>query len=155
MPLAMNSTHWRLDEINQTIVQPYDFDDDGNNKAIKHYTFTDYPNGGLRSTPKDMFKFLSALSQNGVYNGVRILNTTTVEQMTTVQIPNLDDQVGLHLFIMNTQYGLWGHDGGEQGVATIMAFNPTTKVGALIFSNQGDANLDTILREAYKLGLSL
>ena len=55
-PLGMSNTYWRLDEITQTIVQPYDYDE-GEYEAIEHYTFTDYPNGGLRSTGEDMFKF--------------------------------------------------------------------------------------------------
>jgi hypothetical protein len=46
--------------------------------------------------------------------------------------------MGLHLFLIDAENGLWGHDGGEQGVATIMAFNPTTKVGAIILTNQGE-----------------
>jgi hypothetical protein len=33
-----------------------------------------------------------------------------------------------------------------------MAFNPNTQIGALIFTNKGDANLDNILIEAYKFG---
>ena len=50
---------------------------------------------------------------------------------------------------------LWRHDGGEQGVATVMAFNLTTKVGAIILTNQGEADLDDIVVKAYKLGLKL
>ncbi len=75
--------------------------------------------------------------------------------MITPQIPSIDNEVGLHLFIMDSAHELWGHDGGEDGVATIMAFNPVTKIGALIFANQGDAELEEILSEAYKLGLKI
>ena len=155
IPLGMTNTFWRLDEINQIIVQPYDFGNSGNNEAIAHYTFTDYPNGGLRSNARDMFIFLSSVAQKGIYKGVRILKESTASQIISPQIPDLDENVGLHFFKMNKQYNLWGHDGGEQGVATIMAFNPGNKTGALIFTNQGDASLETILREAYKLGLTL
>ena len=59
------------------------------------------------------------------------------------------------MFLMNAEQTLWGHDGGEEGVATIMAFNPSTHVGAIILCNQGDANLDEILVQAYKFGLKL
>ena len=75
--------------------------------------------------------------------------------MTTLQIPNINNETGLHFFIMNADNSLWGHDGGEQGVATVMAYNKDTKVGAIILSNQGEANLDQVLVEAYKLGLKL
>lgn len=153
-PLGMTNTYWRLDEISGTIVQPYNFSG-GNYEAINHYTFTDYPNGGLRSTTQDMFKFLSAFVNGGLSNEFQLLKATTIQDMITPQIPNLDAEVGLHLFLMNSENKLWGHDGGEQGVATIMAFNPLTKVGAIILCNQGEANLDDLLVKAYQLGLNL
>ena len=153
-PLGMNTTYWRLDEISQTIVTPYNYEN-GQYDAIQHYTFTDYPNGGLRSTGADMFKFLNAFTQGGQSNNYELLTESTINSMITPQIPSLDNEVGLHLFLMNPENELWGHDGGEQGVATIMAFNSSTKVGAIILTNQGDVELDEILVEAYKLGLKL
>jgi len=60
--------------------------------------------------------------------------------------------MGLHLFLMDEQANLWGHDVGEQGVATVMAFNPTTQIGAIILTNQGEADLDDLLLGAYELG---
>lgn len=153
-PLGMTQTHWRLDEINGTIVQPYNYVN-GQYEAIQHYTFSDYPNGGLRSTSRDLYKFLTALVNNGSSNNQQLLSAATVNAILTPQIPTLDPNVGLHFFKLNDTHQLWGHDGGEQGVATIMAFNPTTKVGAIILTNQGDSDLDEILVEAYELGLTL
>ena len=150
-PLGMTNTYWRLDEISQTIVMPYDYVAGGYD-AIGHYTFTDYPNGGLRSTVQDMHKFLRAFALNGVSNGYQLLESETATAVITPQIPSLDATTGLHMFQMNTPNNLWGHDGGEQGVATIMAFNPTTKIGVIIFTNQGEANLDEMLAVAYDLG---
>lgn len=156
-PLGMTHTFWRLDESfqsNLSLVQPYNFEND-EFEAVRHYTFTDYPNGGLRSTGKDLFTFLSAFVQDGNVNNHQLLKSSTVNAMITPQIPSIDKEVGLHLFLMNADNNLWGHDGGEEGVATIMAFNPTTKIGAIILTNQGEVNLDEILVEAYKLGLKL
>lgn len=155
-PLGMTNTYWHLSEITQTIVQPYDYNySSRENDEIQHYTFTDYPNGGLRSTSKDLFKFLSAFVQGGLSNGQQLLKPETVDATITPQIPSIDNEVGLHLFLMNASNNLWGHDGGESGVATIMAFNPTTKVGVIILTNQGEADLDEMLVEAYKFGLKL
>lgn len=75
--------------------------------------------------------------------------------MTSPQIPSISNDMGLHVFLLNTEYNIWGHDGGEQGVATIMGYNPTSKVGSIILTNQGDADLDEIFVEAYKLGTKL
>ncbi|MFK8058308.1 MAG: serine hydrolase domain-containing protein [Saprospiraceae bacterium] len=153
-PLGMTNTFWRLDEISGTIVTPYNYAN-RSYEAIDQYTFTDYPNGGLRSTASDMLKFFSAFTQGGQSNNVELLSSETVDEMLTPQIPAIDSEVGLHLFVMDAQNSLWGHDGGEQGVATIVGFNLDTKVGAIVLTNQGDAELEEVLAEAYKFGLTL
>lgn len=156
-PLGMNDTYWRLDEAQQSgnrLVMPYDYTN-GGYQAIGHYTFTDYPNGGLRSTARDLHRLLDMLASGGTYNGNEVLSPQTVSAMLTPQIPQLDNTMGLHVFLMNANNNLWGHDGGEQGVATIMAFNPSNGAGAIILTNQGDADLDEMLVECYKLALKL
>lgn len=153
-PLGMENTSWRLDEITQTIVTPYDYTN-GQNQAIDNYTNTDYPNGGLRATARDLFILVSALAKGGQLGSVQLLKQATVQAMMTPQIPTIDHEVGLHFFIMDSQSNLWGHDGGEQGVATIMGFNPVTKVGTIILTNQGEAELDEIFSSAYQLGVKL
>ncbi|MFK7931974.1 MAG: serine hydrolase domain-containing protein [Saprospiraceae bacterium] len=150
-PLGMTNTTWRLDEISGTIVMPYNYvsrDYD----PIGHYTFTDYPNGGLRSTARDMHQLFLAFMQGGEVNNMQLLESATVDAMLSPQIPDLDDEVGLHLFVMDKTNDLWGHDGGEQGVATVVAFNRENNIGAVILTNQGDAELDEILQAAYQLG---
>ena len=153
-PLGMNNSHWRLDETTETIVTPYERKF-GKYKEIEHYTFTDYPNGGLRSNCRDLHTFLSTFALGGTQNGYQLLQTSTINEMITPQIPSLDNTMGLHLFLMNKDNNLWGHDGGEKGISTIMAYNPTTKIGAIILTNQSDINLDDILVESYKFGLKL
>ena len=153
-PLEMSNTHWRLDEISETIVQPYEYRR-RDYEVIQHYTFTDYPNGGLRSTVRDMFKFISAFVQDGMSNNYQLLNPSTIDKMITPQIPGIANDMGLHLFLLDGKNNIWGHDGGELGVATIMGFNPETKVGAIIFANQGDADLEEILTESYEYALKL
>lgn len=152
-PLGMSNTFWRLDEISQTIVTPYNYD--GGYIALQNYTFTDYPNGGLRSNTQDMFRFLSMLAQKGTFNNEAILKASTIEQMTIPQIPDLAGDMGLHLFSFGTDPQLWGHDGGEEGTSTIMAFHKSTRVGAIILSNMSDVNLDEILKQSYNFGLKL
>lgn len=149
-PLGMNNTFWRLDEINQTIVTPYDYD--GQWTKHEHYTFTDYPNGGLRSTVRDMHQLATAMLQGGQANGHQLLQASTVDRMLRPQISDIDNQVGLHYFVMNQANNLWGHDGGEQGVATIMGWNKETGTGAIILTNQGEADLDNVLTQAYLFG---
>ena len=156
-PLKMNHTYWRLEEAfqaNASIAQPYRFNNN-QYQPIQHYTFTDYPNGGLRSSPRDMHKLLTAFVQNGMSNNYPLLKASTINTMLTPQFPTINREVGLHLFLMQATNNLWGHSGSESGVATILAFNANTKVGAIIFTNQKEVNLSDILAEAYALGLKL
>ncbi|MEQ8238357.1 MAG: serine hydrolase domain-containing protein [Cyclobacteriaceae bacterium] len=153
-PLGMQNSFWRLDEIDKNIVIPYD-DVNGQNRSIAHYTFTDFPNGGLRTTTKDLHFLASAFVNGGQTGDVQLLKKSTAEAMFTPQITAIDNEVGLHLFVMDNQNNLWGHDGGEKGVSTILGFNPTSKIGAIILTNQGEAELDEVLVEAYKFGLKL
>ena len=153
-PLGMLNTSWRLDEITQTIVTPYDFLN-GSNQPIQHYTNTDYPNGGLRTTVQDLYKLIIAFPNEGVSNNYQLLEKETIDAIMTPQFTDSDGEiVGLHLFF-DAQTNIWGHDGGEQGVATIMGFNPLTKVGAIIFTNQGEADLEELLLAANQLGEKL
>lgn len=153
-PLGMLSTSWRLDEITSTIVQPYEVEN-GNFVKIDHYTFPDYPNGGLRTTPREMANFTAAIANGGTFNGYQLLKASTVEAMLTKQVPNLDGTMGLHMFLQNESLGLWGHNGGEQGTSTEMAFDPVTKIGVLVFTNMSDADLTEIYKKAFELGKTL
>jgi len=155
-PLGMTHTYWRLDEIEQNgafIVQPYEHGR-WEYEEIQHYTFTDYPNGGLRSTCTDLFFLLKAFINEGVSNGYQLLDTETVDQMVTPQIPVIDDEQALQMFLIARNKNLWGHDGGELGVSTIMAFNPDTETGVIVLANEGNAYLDNILKEGYKIGIT-
>lgn len=145
-PLGMNDSFWRLENIvnRKMIVTPYE-EDAGDNKALEHYTFTDYPNGGLRSNARDMQKFLAMLMNKNT----QILKPATIDTMLKSQIPNIDDSVGLHIFKMGDDTKMWGHEGGESGVSTVVGLNPQTKVGVIILTNKSDADLEDILSEAY------
>ena len=150
-PLRMEHTFWRLDEVDQPLVMPYTYAS-REFSPTGHYTFTDYPNGGLRSNARDMFRFFRAFVAEGVSNGVTMLHSTTVDEMLQPQIPDLDETVGLHMFEMDKDLNLWGHDGGEQGVSTVAAFNIDSKVGVILLANMSDVNLDPMMKAAYNLG---
>ncbi|WP_438423519.1 serine hydrolase domain-containing protein [Aquimarina macrocephali] len=153
-PLGMVNTFWRYDEISQPIVQPYHYID-GKYQAIPHYTFTDYPNGGLRSNVRDMHKLLTVFVLNGRSNNHQLLQSETIIEMLTPQIPNLYGQMGLHVFYLDDSRNLWGHSGGNEGVATIVAFNPESKIEILLFTNNWEIKISDIYRKAYDLGTDL
>jgi len=150
-PLNMKTTSWTLENITQTISQPYEKEGD-EFVAVDHYTFPDYPNGWLRTTPRELSIFISTLTNKWSFNNYVLLEESTVDQMLQLQVPLIDETVGLHMFLTQEELGLWGHNGWEQWVSTEMVFDPISKVGIIIFTNTSDADLEGMYIKGFELG---
>ncbi len=140
-PLGMTKTEWRLSNtpISELAI-PYSPDITNSNP---HYTFPDYPNGGLRTNVLDLSKFLRAIIQNGTLNGVQILSTTSMTTMKTLQFGSSEQCLSFYYETISGKRVL-GHSGGEKGVTTMMFYDTNTNVGVIVFNNEDDAELDNI-----------
>jgi CubicO group peptidase (beta-lactamase class C family) len=156
-PLGMTKTEWRLSNtpINELAI-PYS---PTYTSSTPHYTFPDYPNGGIRTTPIDLSKFLRMLINDGKFNDETILSKSTLDLMKTKTLSQtsggLTINFGLGMYYQSIKgVTLFGHNGGERGTSTEMYFDPETKVGVVVFTNTTAANLDLITYTLYKFGLS-
>ncbi len=138
-PLNMKNTSFRLANINiSRLAVPYVLQ---NNELypLLQYGIIDYPAGGLRTNLIDLSHFLIAHMDDGMYNGIKILNKSSVEEMHRIQYPGTSDY--------NFDYGLgwqiWkngmyvGHTGGLYGVATKMVYRKEDNTGIIYFLNRG------------------
>jgi CubicO group peptidase (beta-lactamase class C family) len=149
--LGMANTFWHLSETDTSkIVRPYKYRR-GEYEPLQHYTFTDYPNGGLRSTATDLLKFFAAMANGGSYNGGQLLSAANVQSMLTLQVPDLDETIGLSFYIVHAGEELWGHEGAEEGVSTVVAFDPIQHQGAIVLTNGHDCDLTDLVVSAYRL----
>jgi CubicO group peptidase (beta-lactamase class C family) len=143
IPLSMNSASWFLAgmDTNQ-IASPYA---GSGSTPICHQGWPHYPIGFLRTNKFDLAKFLMAYMNNGVYNNVRILDSTTISYM-------LSDQLGFpavylapwwiwkqgllwwNAFPINNS--AWGHAGSWYGYLTYMSYDPSEKWGTIWFQNR-------------------
>jgi CubicO group peptidase (beta-lactamase class C family) len=86
---------------------------------------------------------------NGTYNDIQILQHKSVQEISTVQYPNLaGGSVGLvYTYFKSAGFpfdkNYLGHNGALAGYSTWMLFNPQTGVGICLFSNGdiGSTNL--------------
>jgi len=150
IPLGMTKTEWRL--ANTPIVElaiPYSPDIPNSNNP--HYTFPDYPNGGLRTNVLDLSKFLRAIIQNGTLNGTQILTSSSVTAMKTLQFGSTTQCLSFYYEAFNSKNYL-GHSGGEKGVTTEMYFDTNTNVGIIVFNNDDDADLYNIISLLFNYG---
>ncbi len=159
-PLEMDNTGWHIQEIDSTNhVVPYmymtkDLSEDKREAIVnvyndlfpgekefplnKHlaaciFSSPNYPDGGLRTSVKELSYFLLAFINGGTYNGLRILKESTVNKMLTLQIEGNNSQ-GL-CWHKDGFESLWGHGGGDPGIRTKMYFSPETKIGIITFQN--------------------
>ncbi len=114
----------------------------GNYLQLCNYSFYNYPDGLFKTSVKELSYFLRAIMNQGVYNGERVLEKTTVSEMLTLQLEDNNRQ-GL-CWVKEKHDPLWGHSGSDPGIQTYMYFDYHAKMGIILFQNSGSGN-------AYKL----
>lgn len=141
-PLGMTKTAWRLSSIPVSeLAIPYSPDITSPNP---HYTFPDYPNGGLRTNVLDLSKLLRVFIQDGTLDGVQVLSAESTALMKTLQFGSADQCLSLYYETINGKRML-GHSGGEKGATAEMYFDPNVDTGVIVFNNDDDAALDNIV----------
>jgi CubicO group peptidase (beta-lactamase class C family) len=109
-----------------------------------HYGYPDYPNGALRTSAESLARFMAMAMDGGELEGVRILAEDTMVEMWTPHYPELDDTQGLSWYSWRLQgEDLWGHDGGDAGVATQAAIRWSDEIGVVFLMNSGGTQWDT------------
>jgi len=157
-PLEMYNTSFNLSELDiKSVAIPYHYHD-GEYLQVneldyltggwslnteKHPRVIHYPVYGLRTTVDDLSHFFIAHMNSGVWNGNRILEKKTVEEMHTIQPPGDIDQLNNNYglgwsfqefpFLLNITFS--GHTGGSMGVQTMMYYIPEENIGVIFFTN--------------------
>ena len=162
-PLGMENTGWHLREIDidmhSTLYTPLGDDpqppEDGSfdsmlpaegftatdlvpNGFIPHcqYSFYNYPDGLVRTSVNQLSRFLRAYALGGEFNGHQLLKADTIDMMLAED--HFERGLCFETYTFGTDDEYWGHDGGDPGVATIMAFRKKDNVGLIMFFNQDD-----------------
>lgn len=139
-PLGMDACSWHLSDLDEDdIAMPYGWYS-GDWEPYGFYGYPDYPDGLLRTSAPQLARFLAAFTAGGVYDGERILDADTVDDMLSAQIPDIDDTQGLIWYSWDLDGDtVWGHNGGDDGVATEILFRPSDGAGVVLLAN-GDGD---------------
>jgi len=135
-PLDMYETAWFLSQLDiNNIAMPYYWQGTAY-VPYGHFGYSDYPAGQLRTSSLQLAKFLIAFQQYGMIDTVRVLDSTTVALMTTIQYPQLNQHQGLVWYesFLDGRW-IWGHSGGDQGVITRMGYYPAEGTAAIVLTN--------------------
>lgn len=153
-PLGMVDTGWRLAGLDGSrIAMPYRYEG-GSAQYVPfgQYGYPDIPNGALRTTARQLAKFLLMFMNDGTSGLATILAPSTVAAMRTAQVPDLDRGQGLVWFAQRVgRRRMIGHDGGDDGVSTDMFYEPATGIGIIVLANDDGGGADPILKRIAKL----
>jgi len=150
--LGMNESSFFYHELDTMhMAMPYTYIGNGNYLPYGHYSYYEYPSGSLKTSTIQLARFLIAIMQYGKYGNVRILDSATVRQIFTPQIPLIDSGQGLTwMKIYLGSRTFWGHMGGDKGIRTRMYFYPNDTTGVLLFTNgETGPGYDMILNESF------
>ncbi|MEQ1923466.1 MAG: serine hydrolase domain-containing protein [Pyrinomonadaceae bacterium] len=142
-PLKMKHTGWFLSEIDRKRHSKlYEKKADQTNE-IELYGLTTYPDGGVRTSVKDLTRFYLALLNNGELDGVRILSRESISEMQTLRFTadkkpeNVDiSKLNSGLFwATKRNVSLIGHSGSDPGVKADMLSDLNKGVAVILFTN--------------------
>jgi CubicO group peptidase (beta-lactamase class C family) len=140
-PLGMDQTSWHLAGLDPAnVAMPYRYQRSSDSYLpFGQYGYPDYPDGQLRTSPRQLARFVAAICNGGqTADGVRILEQATVDEILRNQLAGLISwKQGLIWYGSgNAATGpLWGHNGGDSGVATYAFFSPSKGTGVVLTAN--------------------
>ena len=137
-PLGMTETSYRFADLDLShMAMPYGYSDHtGRYHPYGFYGCPLYPAGWVITSAPQLARHLVSFIQYGELEGVRILQTETVEEMRRIQYPDIAPDFGLFWYSKNLQgWELMGHNGGNYGVSTEMFFRLEDGVGVIILMN--------------------
>jgi CubicO group peptidase (beta-lactamase class C family) len=139
-PLSMYETAWFLSQLDTSnIAMPYHWDST-TYIPYGHIGKPYYPCGTLRTSSRQLARLLTAFMQYGMIDDtIRILDSTTVELMTTPQYPVLNPEQGLFWYkkFLDGRW-IWGHQGWSSGIRGRIAFDWNNNTGAVVLTNGED-----------------
>lgn len=155
-PLGMTQTGWHLADFDESMVAyPHNQNEFGNGySVIPHYGYPDYPDGQLRSSAQHMARFLAMFANGGIYDGVRVLQESTVELMrNTTPIDQGQGMIWYQFSLGDETY--MGHGGLDRGVRTRMGYRISDGSGFIISLNAQPLNDSTFWEMNQELMLSV
>jgi len=169
-PLKMDHTGWMMSDVDMTRHSNLYFAQ-GLALPIQLYGLSTYPDGGLRTSVADLSRFFIALLNDGVCDGVRILQKRSVDEMLRFQygVANGPDNVKLSGegalnsgVFWSTKESLTriGHNGADPGLVTMMLSDVDKRMGVILFVNTATRQEDgeaygAIFDDLWRLGVHL
>ncbi len=136
-PLQMNSTAWKLTQIDRSQVSYQYWDRDN---PIPFYTIATYPDGSLVTSIEDLTNFMLEMMKGQSGQSEFLLSKasyqTLFSQKLDTRLPGLPErEANYGVFWVWSTSGRIGHTGGDLGSSAFLGFDPTTQSGSILIIN--------------------
>jgi len=146
-PLGMRETHWfAKDFAANGPATPHRYAADTGFVAHGQNGYPDWPAGTLRTSIRDLARFLVMYLDDGMAGGQRVIPASVVEQMAPADLRN--GFLTWFPFGVSTGDVLLSHGGGDVGVRTFLALSRRGKRGVIVLTN-GETTVGQLAGELY------
>ncbi|MBZ9607831.1 beta-lactamase family protein [Clostridium estertheticum] len=149
-PLQMeNSSYWLNKGIIGNMSRPYKYEK-GEFLDAAYTLCSDHPSGAVCATASDMAKFMIMHLNNGEYNGVRILNESTAQEMHKRNYSSDEKLLGYGLgFYENIRNGhkVIEHNGYLPSFSSLLSIMPEKNIGIFISLNTDSKDSSNVCNE--------
>ncbi len=149
-PLGAKEAGWYLRGLNplHLAIQYQPPQSEGKSRAVEHYSWPGYADGGLRCSARTMLRFLSVMAGGGRLGGKQVLKPQIVTAMLTPQgidpaqlksrnpIVSLDTGLVWRLLDVDGRR-IWSHNGNGSGMATLILLDDKTRSAAVAWISGG------------------
>ncbi len=138
-PLGMVGTsHYFPDLDPNEVVALYNTSD----QLVSQVSSWFYPISGLFTSTGDWAHFMRAILAGGTFNGIRILEESSVEAMLAMTTPAnnqlaYNSNIGLIWREAEANPGWYGHTGAGSQMTHVTEINPASNTGYVLFTNEG------------------
>lgn len=146
-PLGMRETHWFARDFAPNVpATPHRYAADTGFVGYGQNGDPDWPAGTLRTSIRDLARFLAMYACGGVADGKRVLAASVVTTMAPSDLHG-GFLTWWPLGVSNGE-ALYNHGGGDNGVRTTMAVAPGGKRAVVILTN-GEVQVEQLAAEIY------
>lgn len=139
LPLGMVGTsHYFPDLDPNEVAALYD----ANDNLVSQTSNWFYPISGLFTSTGDWANFMRAILAGGTFNGIRILEQSSVDAMLTMTTPAnnqlaYNSRIGLIWREAAANPGWYGHTGAGSQMTHVTEIDPVGNIGYVLFTNEG------------------
>ena len=139
-PMGMTDTSWKLSDFDTSrIARPHMRSDTGQPIPLPLYSLSTWPDGGLRSSARDLAVYLRMMMNQGKHNDTRIIRSDSAALMQATLSGDHNNGHGIFWYTV-TSYGrtLKGHSGSDPGAFSMMFYDPDKSLGLVLLANGDD-----------------